>query len=139
MTTDNLGVAFCIARDEAYSGFDADPESLLATVGGGPGPGRATIIHARLVGYDEQVVDDLLMDSYKDRWLVPIRPYLRGSLAGGSSELPQPSLSAAVYEPVNWFADVTLNPEYARELPLWAVDDLTFEVRIRFLLYRRTS
>ena len=139
MTTDNLGVAFCLARDEAYSSFDAYPESLLATVGGGPGPGRATIIHARLVGYDEQVVADLIMDEYRDRWLVPIKPVHRSPFrADGSLEI-SPVLSVAVYEPVNWFADVLLPPEYARELPLWAVDALTFQVHVRFLLYRRTS
>lgn len=120
-------------RDEAYATLDADPMSLL-DADGAPGV-KADLYSARLVGMDDNVVDDWWIPDPRPELMAPIRPAPRLIADDDPTHSPPPH---ARYVLQGAYATSTVAADYLIDAPRTLVPKIQPEgVTIAFLRYRR--
>lgn len=120
------------ARHKAYRTLDNDPRILLEG-DGWPGGVKAEVYLARLFGYDDEIVADVVrLPRPEPVYFLPIASRLG---LGVADEGPtEPPIRKATYVLQSGFALVTLAAEYAPP-DVKLRDDFTF--RVLYLRYRR--
>lgn len=123
-----------VMRERAYRRLDNDPQVLLEH-DGGPLDIKADVILARLIGFEDEIVQDAVrLSSVMPVYRLPLLP--RGQFAMSEDTAP-PSLNlrAAEYVLQSGYVAVNLAPEYAP--PEITVGPPTFTFKVLYLRYRR--
>lgn len=121
-----------VLRARAYDTLAWQPESLLE-VDGGPLGFKADVILARLIGFDDQIVDDTLRLSRVEPELrVPIMP----RLTRVDVDVSVPSMRTARYVLQSGYATLKISPEVAIP-PGVKFGPPDFLTTLLFLRYRR--
>lgn len=124
-------------RDQMNATLDAQPESLFEH-DGGPVGRTADIILARLVGFDDQVVDDALrLRRVEPEWRTPIPARL--SLTPEPFSPDDAILRTARYVLQSGFAEMKLDPTAVPLPPDVKPTPPGFLVTVLFVRYRRRS
>lgn len=123
-------------RHEMNAHLDSQPESLLEQ-DGGPVGRTADIILARLVGFDDQIVDDTLrLRRVEPEWRMPIRERL--VLAAPEADL-YPTMRTATYVLQSGYAGLRLDPVAVPTPPDVQAGPPDFLVSVLFVRYRRRT
>lgn len=123
------------ARQQAYRTLDNDPQILLETDSGGPSV-QAEVIMARLIGYEDEIVEDgLRLTRVEPVIRMPImrRPWIYEE----TQPPPDMTMPAAEYRVQSGFALVHLDAMYAP--PDVEFRPPTFTFRVLYLRYRRRA
>jgi hypothetical protein len=122
-----------ILRQRAYATLDNDPQSLLS--GDGGCSEVADVYMARLIGFDDQLIDDIRVERPMDVILAPIPERL--SIAAFACEPYAPTFRTARYVLQSGYVKLDVSAEHAPAGVRPRMQDLMFSVI--YLRYRRRS
>lgn len=126
-----------IMRERAYRTIERDPQILLET-NGGPVGLDADLIYARLIGFEDEVVQDGLRLSEAVATLrvpIPRRPLFVREDADSVLWETEPT-RVALYELQSGFATLSVSGEYLPPVEQLRPDNTA---RVAYLRYRRRS
>lgn len=123
-----------IMRDRAYRTLDRDPQILFETDGGPVGL-DADLFHARLLGFEDEIVKEMWVSGAEPTILVPIpqRPVMLASDATEVRFEMEPT-RVARYELQSGFAVLSVAAEYEPPVERLRPD---FTAKVAYLRYRR--
>ncbi len=124
-----------ILREKAYASLDHDPQSLLDGDAGGF-QADVEVIMARLIGFDDQIVEDgWRLERVEPVLLLPL--FQKMTLARAAAPVSTSMPRAARYVLQGGYAIAPLDPMYAP--PGIRPNMTTWTVRVLYLRYRRRS
>ena len=123
-------------REKAYRTIDRDPQVLLEQDGGPVGL-DADLFHARLIGFEDEIVKEMWIRGAEPTILLPIpqRPLVLATDAETVRWEMEPS-RVARYELQSGFAALSVSGEYDPPVEKLRPD---FTARIAYLRYRRRA
>lgn len=119
--------------DQLYRKIDHEPQVLLEHDGAVP-RGDYDVIIARLIGRDDELVDEMRLNDPLDRIEVPYPVPMHEFMAPGDPTDPvKPAYYVAVWNVQSVYATGVLDVRHAGD---WPVDPATFRCRVLALRYR---
>lgn len=120
--------------DKAYRTLDHDPNILLSRDGGPVGK-TAHVVWARLIGLEDEIVDEFEMNRPVPAvWLTPILPTVRWMMTDDPPSYEP--LRTATYRLQDGYATMT-EAASVQYNPTWFDHDEEFLTRFLFVRYRR--